>query len=398
MKYMIQRIKNSNLGRHILNIIGIFKKLYMFLCNKIIGINDRKAVFISFSGKSYSDNPKAISEKLHEMYPYFDIVWLFNSPEEKSKIVPDYVKCVKRNSLAALKELATSKFWVDNFCKPLYIYKNKDQFYIQTWHGERGFKKSLYDSSFISKETRYIESKICDLMLSGSDFGDKVYRTAFHYKGEILKSGCPRNDLLIANNEEKAKGIRKKMKISEKTKIVLFAPTLRREAATLFKYQSISGIGIDWNEILKKLEEKTNTDWVCFFRAHSSVKGLSGMSEDQRYLNVTSYEDMADLLLISNMLITDYSSSVGDFALLHRPIIIFQNDREEFIKNDRNLYFDINKSPYLVAKNQEELMSIIEKLSDDLVFKNCEDILDFYGTKESGKAAEDVVKYMFSKK
>ena len=61
------------------------------------------------------------------------------------------------------------------------------------------------------------------------------------------------------------------------------------------------------------------------------------MSEDQRFINVTSYEDMADLLLISNMLITDYSSSVGDFALLHRPIIIFQNDREEFIKNEPSI-------------------------------------------------------------
>lgn len=395
MRYIKQKIKNTELIKHILNIIGIFKKLTMFLCNKMIGINDKKVIFISFSGKSYSDNPKAISEKLHEMYPDFEIVWIFNSPEEKRKIVPDYVKCVKVNSLRALKELATAKFWVDNFCKPIYMYKSKDQIYIQTWHGERGFKKILYDSPFITRDTKFIESESCNLILSGSDFADRIYRTSLHYNGRILKCGCPKNDILIENSKKKVKELRRKLKINENNKIVLFAPTLRREAAKKNILQPT--LGIDWNEILKALEDKMNNDWLFLFRAHSAIKDLSGMPEDKRFMNVSSYEDMADLLLISDILITDYSSSAGDFALLHRPVILFQNDREEFIKKDRPFYFDIDKSPYMVAKNQVELISIINRFDDDLIYKNCEDILDFYGTKESGKATENVIKYIISK-
>jgi len=134
---LIEEIKKiPGLKKCVLFIMGMSRKSYMFLVNKIMGVNGNKIVFISFGGKSYSDNPRAISEKLHEMYPEFEIVWLFNNPEEKRKVVPDYVQCVKAGSYRALKELATAKFWVDNFCKPLYTYKSKKQVYIQTWHGD----------------------------------------------------------------------------------------------------------------------------------------------------------------------------------------------------------------------------------------------------------------------
>lgn len=372
------------------------QKFYMLLVNKILGINNKKVVFMSFGGRSFSDNPRAISEMLHKMYPDFEIVWMFINPNEKIKIVPNYIRCVQTGSLKALRELATAKFWVDNFNKPITTYKSKNQVYIQTWHGDRGFKKVLYDSTFISSNDRYIESEICDLALSGSLYADKVYKSAFQYNGEIMKFGCPRNDILVENSSEKALNIKKILKIPANIKVLLFAPTLRREASVKKAYQPTCKI--DLPKTIKALEEKTGSEWVCFVRAHSAVKGLSGIPKDfSKIIDVTSYEEMSELLLITDLLITDYSSSAPDFALLNRAIILFQDDREEYLRYDRTFYFDIDSSPYIVVQNQEELSKTIEKLDFNKVPQNCRDILDFYETVETGEASKKVVEYMISK-
>ncbi len=368
----------------------------MWVLNKIYGIEEKKVVFISFGGKSYSDNPRAISEKLYEMCPDFTIIWLLNNPEEKRKIVPDYVKCVKTNTYSALKELATAKFWVDNFGKTVYTYKSKDQIYIQTWHGDRGFKKILYDAWPNGKRPEpVIESKICDLALSASDYCDNVYRTAFRYNGRILKTGSPRNDILINKDDCYSERIKEHLKIEKETKILLYAPTLRSEASKNKTLQHV--IGLDFVSVIKTLEQKTNSEWVCLVRAHSAVKGLTGIPKNHiKIHDVTLYEDMVDLLLISDLLITDYSSSAGDFALLKKPIILYQSDRDKYLRDDRSFYFDIDASPFTVVFNQDELNAAIQELDEKTVAEQCEQILKFYGTLETGHASRSVVEYILS--
>ena len=369
---------------------------YMFLANKLLGVNGRKVVFISYGGKSYSDNPRAISEKLHELQPEFEIVWLFKNPEEKEKIVPGYVRCVEFGSHAALKELATAKFWVDNATKPHTIYKSGKQVYIQTWHGDRGFKKVLYDSPFITKNDVIIENEICDLYIAGSAAGARKAKTAFRYSGEIMKAGCPRNDVLVENDPAKARAVKAQLKLGDKAKILLYAPTLRREASKGHTLQSLGEI--DLIETLQALEKKTGEPWVCLVRAHSAVKGLSGIpGGSSAVIDVTAYEDMSDLLLVSDFLITDYSSSAGDFALLNRPIILFQADRDDYIKKDRSFYFDLDESPFMIVKAQEELVKLIAGLDWAAVPQNCKEILDFYGAVETGRASEKVVGYIQGK-
>ena len=137
------------------------------------------------------------------------------------------------------------------------------------------------------------------------------------------------------------------------------------------------------------LREKDSNNWVLLLRAHPAVSGLS-MNSELKAIDVTKYEDMADLLLIADMLITDYSSSAGDYALTGKPIILFQSDYDEFIKTDRTFYFDIDKSPYLVAKTQNELIEIINNITEDKARANCRAILDFYGTYETGNASINV--------
>jgi len=385
--------KHKKLKKFSLSTLGLFLKFFMWILNKIYGVEEKKVVFISFGGKSYSDNPRAISEKLYEMRSDFAIVWIFNNPEEKRKIVPDYVKCVKNNTYSAFKELATAKFWVDNFGKAVYTYKSKAQIYIQTWHGDRGFKKILYDSHKVSPNAYYIEQDICDLMLSGSDYYDQVIRSAFKYAGKVMKVGSPRNDLLFHYSNRYIFNIKKSIGLPIDKKIVMYAPTLRRFAQG--KEQEIADI--DLESTLGALENKTGQRWICLIRAHSAVRGFANSPENSnRIIDVTRYEDMKDLLLITDLLIPDYSSSAGDFALLKKPIILYQPDRDKYLLEDRTFYFDIDTSPFTVVFNQDELLAAIQELDEKKVLKQCEEILEFYGTVETGHASRSVVEYILS--
>ncbi|MBP1924257.1 CDP-glycerol glycerophosphotransferase [Sedimentibacter acidaminivorans] len=371
------------------------KKSYMMICNKIYGVEDKNIVFKSFGGKSYSDNPKAISEELHRLNPELNIIWSFKDPQNKEKIVPQYIKCVKSNTFNELKTLATSKFWIDNFNKPLFTYKSKDQVYIQTWHGDRAFKKILFDSTFAPSDYKLIETTICDVIITGSEFAEIMYKSAYRYMGEFLRVGSPRNDVLINVNQERVNRIKNELGINEDDKVILYAPTLRREAAKEKENQEI--VDIDLLGVLNKLTSVTESKWICLTRAHSAVSGLKGIPTNSNIIDVTEYEDMADLLQITDLLITDYSSSATDFILTKKPTILYQSDYQEYIMNDRTFYYDLKETGFLITYNNEELYECINKVfSENTEIRN-EKIQEFYGVYEKGLASKKVAEYVVGK-
>jgi len=365
---------------------------YVSLCRLFCKTDNEKVVFVSFHGKSYSDNPRAVSEALHEIRPQTKIVWAFKSGADKD--IPSYIKPVDIDNMTAYyKELATCSAFVTNYGLQ-HIPKSDKQFFVQTWHGDRGFKKILYD---IAPDRGLVNEAIdgyCDLAIAGCELAVKVYRSAFRYKGEILKSGMPRNDILIHPDEARGKRTREKLGINENVRLMLYAPTMRRESKASRSAQKMQNIDI--NRTLDALEKKTECRWKCLLRAHPSSFGLEGAKSDGRIIDASEYSDMADLLLVSDMLITDYSSCAGDFALLGRPLILFQSDRDEYLENDRTFYFDIDKSPYYAAKDQRELEEMIETLDDEKARVNCSDILEFYGTAETGHASRSVAERISS--
>lgn len=358
----------------------------------LYGVDSRKVMFISFSGKSYSDNPKAISEALHKLRPDIHFVWGIKKPNKKIGVLPDYVTVFNFDSKKEFyKELATCGTIVTNFGLPE-IVKDSKQFFIQTWHGDRAFKKVLYDSTFISKDFYVTESKdgYCDLAIAGSDYGERQYRSAFRYNGEVMKVGTPRNDVLINPDSKKISDIKRNLGINTDVKVLLYAPTLRRINSRDHLAQEVKSLSI--GRTLNALGNKYGEKWICLMRAHPARCGLSGVEYNENIRDVSDYEDMAELMLISDMLITDYSSCAGDFVLLNRPVVLYQADRKEYIEKDRTFYFNIEDSPYYVAESQAELENIINKLEDNAIKQNCKDILDFYVTYESGHSAEAVAK------
>ena len=348
-------------------------------------IKDR-VVFSSFGGSVYNDNPRAVSQALHEMDPDVEQVWML--PADVKDGVPDYIVRTGRKSFKALYYYATVRVLVDNFSIPKWFRKRKDQFYIMTWHGDRGFKKILYDAHDSQTFSRP-EREICDLMTAGSKRGEVKFRSAFRYQGEILKAGSPRNDLLLHPDPQVAEDIRERFQVPDDVRVLLYAPTFRRKDSNGFE---IKGLDLKW--LLDQMKLVTGEEWVCFLRAHKASKGFKDVGEDRRLIDVTEYPDMNELMLVADFLITDYSSSAGDFALTGKPIVLFRNDSEEYMNNDRTFYFDIRQTPFKVANDQNEIPEQYAALLREGAAKNCDEILEFYGCYETGHASEDCVRWI----
>lgn len=359
--------------------LDLWRGLYIALARTVHGIDNNKVVFSCFISRTYGDNLKPISEMLHEMRPETKIVWMFRDPESKRGIVPDYVEMCDPITLKGLREYATARVWVDNFTlRPYYRRKIGRQFYLNTWHGDRAFKKYAYDA-FPDGPKRVEET--CDLMLAGSEFGKKVMRSAFRYNGELLTAGSPRNDCLVNWDAEKAAAIRDRLNIPRDVKLLIYCPTFRDSTIN----EAFRG-GVDLEKALDDLERRTGDRWLCLFRAHHLAYGGLALTENERFLDMTKYEDMADLLMISDALITDYSSAAMDFCLLGKPVFIYQDDLEDYTSHDRQLHFRMEDSPFLVAHDQAELTALIERTGDREARENCRAICEYFGFIETGEA------------
>ena len=381
---------------------GVFEMLHPFhkawrvtlmkRMQKRHGINPRKVTFSSFQGKGYNDNPRDISERLHELCPECEIVWLFEAARVDRIKVPDYVRKAALISREGLYEQATARFWVDNFKRTETIYPNdRAQYYINTWHGDRGFKRVGDDNEKLPPNRVLRLEDRCAMMIAGSRFGADNYRTAFHYKGEVLMDGCPRNDILLRNDPAEAAEIRRRLGVPEGARLLMYAPTYRdkleheRQDATL-----------DIPRTLDFLEKHKGGKWMCLYRAHYKNAGLN-VRDDARVKDASGWEQMSELLLVTDMLITDYSSCGGDFALLRRPLFLYQPDVDECLRDSRSFYFRMEESPFLVAHTPEALERLIDATDADAARENCEALDRFFGTTETGHATDAVCKWIMDR-
>jgi len=353
---------------------------WMRLCHRLRGVDRGKVYFSSFGGKLYNENPRYVCEALHALCPEAKIVFRLNRDGMHQSDVPDYVQKLPQLSLRALYHMATARVIVKNATLMPYMLKFDDQKYIQLWHGDRGLKKILLD---LDPEAirRHSDWKYMDVGVSGSEFGSRVYmRSAFGYKGELMEVGYPKNDLLLSNPEEVAWRVHRTLQLPENTHFILYAPT--------FRDQTIGGAisaNFSAEQLLQALEAK-GEKWMILNRGHilnSAVRSDAG-------LDVSRYPDVSELLLVCDMLITDYSSIAGDYLLLNRPIILYHADRAQYAAQERALVFDPEQSPYRIAHDMDELIDIACNFGDPA--ENCRALADFYGVRESGRASELVAR------
>ncbi|MGL5933453.1 MAG: CDP-glycerol glycerophosphotransferase family protein [Cetobacterium sp.] len=351
---------------------------------KLFPIKRNRCIFYSSYGANYGCNPKYISKYLKETNSNLELVWVLNSPEKYSL---EGIKVVKNMSLVYFYNLATSKVIVTNFRTALDFKKRKNQKYIQTWHSslrlkqiEKDAEKSLPKEYLLQAKE---DSEKIDYLLSGCKKSTEIFKRAFLYDGVILESGTPRNDFLFNITEKEKQQIKNSLGVKEDEKVLLYAPTFR-------KGNSLDVYNLNYAELLDSLKIRFGGKWKILLRLHPHLINLSSNIKDENIIDVTKYDDIQELLGVSDFLISDYSSLMFDFSITKKPCILYTPDLYEYTSSDRGLYFDIHKLPFESVLNNEALNKAILEFDDSYYRDNLEQFLEGVGSYEDGKASERV--------
>ncbi|WP_078595882.1 CDP-glycerol glycerophosphotransferase family protein [Evansella clarkii] len=362
--------------------------IHLFNC---LPIKNNKIFFFSYYGSQYGCNPKYITEYILDNYPEntFDIVWAFTESERKN--VPEDIRKVRVMTLKYFYELCTSKVIVTNFRTTDYFIKRKNQYYIQTWHSSLRLKQIEKDAEE-SLPAHYLEmakndSKKCDLLLSGCKFSSDIFKRAFWYNGEIFESGTPRNDVLVNSNPELRKQIFKRLNVNGDKKIILYAPTFRN-SSNLDIYK------MDYSSIIKELHSRFGGEWLFFIKLHPHLASRSKeiLQGENNVIDASSYDDIQELLSIADVLLTDYSSLMFDYAITKRPCFLYVPDIKEYTAKERGLYFNITGLPFFHSTDQSNLRDQIRKFNEEKYQLGLDRFSLQTGSFENGKACERLVK------
>jgi len=360
---------------------------FMKACGKLKTC-PKKIVFENFCGKGYGDNPKYIAEELLRRKQGYDLVWIVNAGSNYS--FPEGIRKVRRGSFRELYELATAKFWIDNNHKESFIYKRQDQIYIQTWHGFYPFKKIEKDAEN-SLSKGYIQEAIhdasmTDLMVSGCKARTNLYKSSFWYNGKIAECGMPRNDIFFHDNQYRKK-VCSILEIPESKKLVLYAPTLRDD-------HSITAYNLDYEQLCDTLEASFGAEWICLIRLHPALRDNTNfVISSKKCKNVSDYDDIQELFVASDLLITDYSDCMFEYSLTRKPIFIYASDLDRYI-NDRGFYYDIHELPYPIATNNDEMMQNIWTFDEAAYYSRIDKFLNKIGSFENGTASSFIANYI----
>lgn len=328
------------------------------IINLITSINNKKIIFNNFFGKGYGDNPKYICDEFLRRNEGYDLVWVLKNMNDE---VPDGVRKVKFGSIKSIYERASSKVIVSNIRNYHPIKKKEGQIYLQTWHGPHSFKLVEKDAED-KLSPQYIEfakydGSICDGLISDSEQETELYKRAFWLKDkvEILKIGMPRNDNMIRigkNSEEKLK-LRNKYNFNDDICLILYAPTFRDDG-------SFDCYKLDIEKIIQEFENKLNNECKLIVRMHPNASEFSKKIEyNEKILNGTFYPDMQELSLMSDYLISDYSSTLIDFLVLDKPAFICALDYDSYV-SQRGLTSDFMDFPFIYSFSNEELLDKVK--------------------------------------
>ena len=360
---------------------------------------DNWVVFESFLGRNYSDSPKYIYKYLLEhkgdKYRY---IWIIN--DTKTKIPGNPVK-VKRFSLKYFYYMTRAKYWVNNMRQPVWYAKRDSQVLLETWHGTP-LKKLVFDmddvysASPTYKRQVYSQSRFWDYLVSANPFSTDVFQSCFLYeKDKILESGYPRNDILYApNKEEIAAQIKKNLGIPEDKKTILYAPTWRDDEF-YDKGQYKFKLKLD----LEYLRKEIGDEYVILLRTHYFIADAIDVTGMEDFVfNVSKYNDIAELYLISDICITDYSSVFFDYANLRRPILFFTYDLEKYRDVLRGFYISIEDDvPGPLLFTNEEIADAVKNIDkvNEQYAQRYEEFYNRFCCFDDGHASQRVVERVF---
>lgn len=379
-------------------------KYVMRTCLKVywlIPIRKKTIFFMANMGKGYLCNPKYIYESVmaDDRYKDYKLIWAFKEPDSIDKKHFDYrtILVSKKKYIKFFFYLLTSQVVIYNCFGFSYAPIRKHQLLIETGHGGGPFKKvgfSAENKSKASKKGVELSSRDIKLYLSvGKKHAALGIREAMMYKGDILFSGFPRNDIFFCKNEVaefKKTEIRNRLGLKDHQRVVLYAPTFKGDEHHAVCFTENSDL-INPKFVKKALSDRFGGEWVFAIRGHQYTQDIELPGSDRDW---TSYDDMQELLLIADVLITDYSSSVWDFALTRKPCFLYVPDLDYYSKSERGFWIPIDVWPGIIVNNNSEWNQTIINYDEDEYRNKINEYFLLLGSCENGTACEQVKEYI----
>ncbi|MCH1713483.1 MULTISPECIES: CDP-glycerol glycerophosphotransferase family protein [Lactococcus] len=376
--------------------------MYPFLC--VLGVTlktDSKIIlFSSFKGKSYSGNPRYLFEYIKNSGEFSDyqLVWAFKDVKSIAG-----AKTVKFNSFQYFYYLSKAKYWIFNSKMAPYYYKKSDQVYLQTWHGVP-LKRLGHDiidngSTYYRSKQSYKQmvksydkdSRHWDYLIASSPFSAHVFETAFAFpQQKMLNVGYPRVDCLVQPDPARISELKKKYHLPINKKIILYAPTWRDNSYNNAGYTFELKVNFySWKRVLGE-------EYIVLFKPHYLICSTYHIPQDLSdfVFLMDPNQDISDAYLVSDALITDYSSVFFDYAQLERPIYFYMYDLGHYAKELRGFYLKVpDDLPNNFVKTEEELLKMIK--DDYFDYQRLRAFNERFNPWNDGSACEKIVSEVF---
>lgn len=332
---------------------------YTFSCIlRILGVfirtDDKVILFNSFGGKKANDSPRAIFQEMKKDKRFADyrLVWALQDPEQWDG---DEIEIVKSDTYAYFCTALKAKVWITNSSIERGLnFKKKSTICFNTWHGS-AIKKMGIDIQSNNESFRSKVNVRADVMLAQSQYDVDIFSHAFQLPVEQFRCiGLPRNDVLANCTENKVMQVKEKLGISAEKRVLLYAPTFREYTKGKEK-EIVLDIPIN----LEYWQEKLGENYIVLFRAHYEVAKHMEVCSYPVFKDVSDYQDLNDLMIVSDALISDYSSIFFDYSIMHKPMYCFAYDNEKYTEK-RGMYINLKEElPCIMHEVEETLITDI---------------------------------------
>ena len=370
-------------------------------------VDDKTILFESFMGRSYSCSPKALYRAMlaDPRFDDFTFIWAFKRPTEYAEH-PDFARAtlVRYHSQLFYEGLARARWWVTNSVLPAHVWPRENQALIQTWHGTplkrlgcdievSASANALYSAEEIHERYKR-EGRRLTWLLSPSRFATEKFASAFDListgrSSAIVEEGYPRNDYLSNFDSDDVARIKAELGIAEHKKVILYAPTWRDNQHTTGVGYTLE-LGMDFDALRRELGE----DYVVLFRAHYFVANAFDFERHAGFVfDVSGVDDINELYVVSDMLVTDYSSVFFDYGNLKRPIIFYMYDLGDYTVDIRGFYLDLADLPGPVVTTESELVDAIKasESPNEASIRRYDAFSRKYTYLDDGRASERVI-------
>jgi CDP-glycerol glycerophosphotransferase (TagB/SpsB family) len=353
-----------------------------------------KIVYVAFRGH-FSDSPRALYEGLVARGVDATHTWL-SAPHTQAGF-PDDVATVTFGSPESIAALEDADVVISNDHIPLDWEKRPGTTYLQTWHGTP--LKRIHNDVRWAPEGRlaYLEHDIArwDLLLSPNAASTPRLRGAFGYRGPVHETGYPRNDVLSSPHRDEVRAaVRADLGVSDDQTVVLYTPTWRDDLV----FQKTGPQDFEFPVDLEDFTTRLGADHVLLLRLHNMVMDRLEIVDGSPVRDVCNHPDIRDLYLGADVLVTDYSSTMFDFAITGKPMLFFTYDLAYFRDELRGFYFDLEDvAPGPLVSTSKELVDAIADL-DAVSAQHAERYARFRETfchLEDGAATERVLDLLF---